>query len=46
MKFKFRLKDKWKSVSIYIKNCEIIIRYWGNLKFDIVKLHASNDKTR
>ena len=40
MKVKFRLKDRWKSVSIYTKNCETIIRYWGGLKFDIVRLYA------
>lgn len=42
MKVKFRLKDKWKSVSIYTKNCETIIRYWGKLKFDIVRLYSKS----
>ena len=43
MKIKFRLKDKWNSISIYTKNCETIIRYWGKLKFDIVKIYAPTE---
>jgi hypothetical protein len=40
MKVKFRIIRKgWKSISIYTKNCETVIRYWGGLKFDIVKLY-------
>ena len=40
MKVKFRISRKgWKSISIYTKNCETVIRYWGGLKFDIVKLY-------
>lgn len=42
MKIKFRLKGKWKSISIYTKNKQRIIRYWGGLKFDMVTIHASN----
>lgn len=42
-RIKFKLKDKWKSISIYTKDCEMIIRYWGNLKFDVVKLYAPNE---
>jgi len=41
MKFKIRIfNTRWKSISIYTKNKEHIIRYWGGLKFDIVTLHA------
>lgn len=38
MKIKFKLKGKWKSISLYFKNKEILIRYWGGLKFDYVTL--------
>lgn len=40
MKIKFRLKGKWKSVSLYFKDREVIIRYWGKLKFDWFTLYA------
>lgn len=43
MKIKLRLKSRWKSISIFTKDCETIIRYWGGLKFDIVKLHSGNE---
>lgn len=42
MKFKFRLKGKWKSLSIYTNKKETIIRYWGGLKFDYFTLHSGN----
>lgn len=38
MKIKFRLRGKWKSVSIYTKDCETVIRYCGGLKFDVMKV--------
>jgi len=42
MKIKFRLFNrKWKSISIYTKKREIIIRYWGGLKFDVIKIYAA-----
>ncbi len=39
MKIKFSLKGKWKSISICTKKYETLIRYWGGLKFDIVKMY-------
>jgi hypothetical protein len=41
MKFKLKLNGRWKSLSIYTKNKQTIIRYWGGFKFDIVKLSAA-----
>lgn len=32
------LGRKWKSISVFTKNKEYIIRYWGGLKFDIVTI--------
>ncbi len=43
MKIKFKIFGRqWKSISIYTKGCQTIIRYWGGLKFDVVKLRAGN----
>ncbi len=39
MRIKFDISGKWKSVSIYTKNCETIIRYWGGIKFNIIRLY-------
>lgn len=39
MRIKFKL-DKWKSVSIFTKDCETIIRWWGWFKFDYFQLRA------
>jgi hypothetical protein len=40
MKIEFKLKGRWKSFHFYTKKCETIVRYWGGLKFDVVKLYA------
>jgi hypothetical protein len=43
MKVKFRIFRKgWKSVSIYTKKREIMIRYWGGFQFDLIKLQSTN----
>lgn len=42
MRLKFNLRGRWKSISIFTKNKQTIIRYWGGLKFDKVVLNASN----
>lgn len=39
MKIRIKLKDKWKYISFCTKKYESTIRYWGGLKFDIVKLY-------
>lgn len=39
MRIKFRIFRKgWKSISIYTKNKETIIRYWGGINFDMITL--------
>jgi hypothetical protein len=39
MKFKLQLKSKYKSLSIYTTKKEIVIRYWGKLKFDVITIY-------
>lgn len=39
MRYTIRLKPRWKSLSIYTKKREILIRYWGGLKFDVVSIY-------
>ena len=43
MKFELDLKCKIKSFSIITKKMEMIIRYWGKLKFDIVRVYNTDD---
>lgn len=38
MRIKLSLTGRWKSVSICTRNKELIVRYWGGLKFDCVKI--------
>lgn len=43
MKIKFRVFRKgWKSISIYTKNKEMLIRYWSGIKFDVVTFYNPN----
>ena len=34
-----KIKIKRKSLSIYTRKKQVIVRYWGGLKFDIITLY-------